>query len=319
MTPFERAIAAFVEHQKVKGQSEKTLISRHYTLSAFARWSAGRGIEHPKDVSLAVLERYQRHLYYHRKPDGEPLAVHTQYAWLSILRVFFRFLVRTRVIGANPAAELELPRLHQRLPQAVLTADDVAKVLAHTTVYGERGIRDRAVLETLYATGIRRMELAKLELYDVDLEQGSLLVREGKGKKSRLLPMGERACAWIKVYVRQVRPTLMIDPADTTLFLTDHGLPFHKNRLSDLVKTYLLACGIGKPGAAHLFRHAMATQMLNNGADLRFIQIMLGHARLETTQIYTHVAIAQLKQVYERTHPSARLKPDSPQDDVTGP
>ena len=308
MSPFERAIGAFLEHQRVRGQADKTLTGRYYSLHQFARWCAARGIEHPKDVTLAVLERYQRHLFYHRKTDGEPLRVHTQYAWLSILRVFFRYLVRARVIGANPAAEMELPRLHRRLPKAILTVDEVERLIRHTASYGERGIRDRAILETLYATGIRRMELARLTIYDVDLEQGTLLVREGKGKKDRYIPVGARACAWIDKYLREVRASYLVDPTDVTLFLTDHGKPFEKNRLSGLVKDYLVECGIEKPGAAHLFRHTMATLMLNNGADLRFIQAMLGHARLETTQIYTHVAIAQLKAVYERTHPSAKLE-----------
>jgi integrase/recombinase XerD len=130
------------------------------------------------------------------------------------------------------------------------------------------------------------------------------MVRKGKGGKDRLIPIGERALRWTDRYVREVRPQLLVDGGDNTLFLTDHGQPFVNNRLSDLVKSYLERCDIDKPGACHLFRHTMATLMLENGADLRYIQVMLGHARLETTTIYTQVAIRKLKEVYERTHPA---------------
>lgn len=176
-----------------------------------------------------------------------------------------------------------------------------------TLLHDAWGIRDRAIIETFYATGIRRQELGALDLYDVDLEQGTLMVREGKGKRDRLLPIGERACAWIEKYVMEVRPTLVTGDSELALFLDDKGTRFSPHQLSDKVKTYLQEAGITKPGACHLFRDTMATLMLENGADIRFIQAMLGHADISTTTIYTQVSIRTLKEVYSRTHPAKHV------------
>lgn len=304
MTPFERDIAENLEHLRVRGYSEKTLIARQSALRLFMQWLAERGVTQPEAVTRPMLDRYQRQLFYTRRPDGRPLALETQRKRLEAVKGLFKYLTRQNRIAYNPASELELPRRHARLPRGILTQDEVETLLAQTSAFGLRGVRDRAILETLYATGIRRSELANLALYDIEFAQGTVLIRKGKGNKDRLIPIGERALRWIERYLDEVRPQLLTDRADTTLFLTDHGQPFIRNRLSDLVKDYLQRCGIDKPGACHLFRHTMATLMLDNGADLRFIQAMLGHARLETTTIYTQVAIRKLKEVYERTHPA---------------
>jgi integrase/recombinase XerD len=168
------------------------------------------------------------------------------------------------------------------------------------------GIRDRAILETLYSTGMRRMELVNLALYDLDLDRGTLMVRQGKGKKDRMVPIGERAAVWIEKYRSDVRHQLVVEPDDGTLFLTAEGARFSLNGMTSLARNYVLAADTGKRGACHLFRHTMATQMLENGADIRFIQQMLGHAKLETTQIYTQVSIRKLQEIHRATHPTAR-------------
>lgn len=179
-------------------------------------------------------------------------------------------------------------------------------MMAQSLLHGELGLRDRALLETLYSTGIRRSELIHLKLYDIDLRNGSLMVRSGKGQKDRYVPLGSRAIHWLRRYLDELRSAIVIEPDDGTVFLHEFGEPFSKNRLSDLVKKTLRAAGIDRPGAAHLFRHAMATHMLTNGADIRFIQAILGHAQLTTTEIYTHVSIAKLKEVHALTHPAER-------------
>ena len=177
------------------------------------------------------------------------------------------------------------------------------------------------MLEMFYSTGMRRTELLRLRLYDVDREAGIVTIREGKGKKDRVIPIGERAVAWLDKYLDQARPQLVAEPDDGTLFLTVQGEPFGPNRLSGLVRDYVEAAGIGKHGACHLFRHTMATLMLEGGADIRFIQQMLGHARLDTTQIYTHVSIRMLKQIHSATHPAAQLKrgSEAPEEAVETP
>ena len=155
---------------------------------------------------------------------------------------------------------------------------------------------------------MRRFELINLKLYDIDAERGTIMIRQGKGKKDRMVPVGERALAWVEKYLTDVRPSLVVEPDEGTVFLTNQYEPFTKNRLTQLVRNYVDAADIGKKGACHLFRHTMATLMLENGADIRFIQQMLGHARLDTTQIYTQVSIRKLKEIHSVTHPSAKLK-----------
>ncbi len=303
MNAFERDIAEYLEHRRVRGYSAKSIEAGRSALTLFMRWLGERGVVAAGEVTQPMIERYQRQLFYARKDNGQPLSLLTQRKRLESVKGLFRHLVRQHRIDHNPASELEMPRMHRRLPRGILSQDEVEMVLAQTHSFGLRGVRDRAILEVLYATGIRRSELAHLALYDIDFAQGTLMVRKGKGNKDRLIPIGERALRWTDRYLREVRPQLVIDRSDT-LFLTDHGQPFIHNRLSDLVKSYLERCGIDKPGVCHLFRHTMATLMLENGADLRYIQVMLGHAKIETTTIYTQVAIRKLKEVYERTHPA---------------
>jgi integrase/recombinase XerD len=161
------------------------------------------------------------------------------------------------------------------------------------------------MLEVLYSTGMRRMELMQLTISDIDLEGRTVMVRQGKGRRDRYIPIGERACYWVSRYVDEIRPMLAVRSDEWTLFLTDYGEVFSKNRMTDLVKRYMEKADI-KDGACHALRHACATHMLENGADIRFIQALLGHADLSSTQIYTQVAIGKLKEIHAATHP-ARL------------
>jgi integrase/recombinase XerD len=151
------------------------------------------------------------------------------------------------------------------------------------------------------------MEIAELRLDSIDPERGTVLIRLGKGKKDRMIPIGDRAAAWVDKYISDARPLLLVPPDEGVLFLTQMGDPFTPNRLSKMVKDYVGAANLGKTGACHLFRHTMATVMLDGGADIRYIQEMLGHADLSTTQIYTRVSVRRLKEVHAKTHPGARL------------
>ncbi len=148
------------------------------------------------------------------------------------------------------------------------------------------------------------MEVASLKLYDLDLDRGTVFIYEGKGKKDRTVPIGERACAWIKKYIDETRSSLVMEPDEGYLFISDLGKPFHKNQMGDMVKKYILKAGIDKPGSCHLFRHVMATHMLENGTDIRYIQAILGHSDLSSTQIYTQVSIKKIKEVHTATHPA---------------
>ena len=173
------------------------------------------------------------------------------------------------------------------------------------------------MLEVLYSTGIRRSELAHLSVSDVDPGRGTLLVRQGKGRKDRMVPIGARALAWVGRYLDRARPGSAADPDDGTLFLTADGTGLSPDRLTQLVRDHIRASGVGKDGSCHLFRHTCATLMLEGGADIRCIQAMLGHAELSTTAIYTQVSIRTLQAVHAATHPAAEpRRPGEHQDDV---
>lgn len=188
-------------------------------------------------------------------------------------------------------------------------------MLAQADLNDPIGLRDRAILEVLYSTGIRRREVVELSICSLDRDRGTLFIRKGKGRKDRIIPIGERAMAWVEKYVQEVRPKLAMEPDEGILFLTGEGEAVTPGHLTDQVSAYIEKAGIGKKGSCHLFRHTMATLMLEGGADIRFIQQMLGHESLNSTQLYTRVSIRKLKEIHTATHPGARLarrgeKPD---------
>ncbi len=297
-----------LEALRVKNYSPRTIGNRESNLGFFIAWCDARSIMRPQEVTKPILDRYQRHLFHLRKPNGKPLSFSSQLQRLTPVRSYFKWLTRQNVLLWNPASELELPRQEKRLPKHVLTIDEAERVLEQPNVHDALGLRDRAILETLYSTGIRRMEVANLLVYDLDAERGTLMVRQGKGRKDRMVPIGERAVAWIARYVNEARPQLVMAPDHGVLFLTQEGEEISPNRLTQLVREYVIAADTGKSGSCHLFRHTCATLMLEGGADIRYIQEQLGHVELSTTQIYTQVSIRRLKTVHTLTHPSARLE-----------
>jgi integrase/recombinase XerD len=270
-------------------------------------WADERGLSRPQDITRPILERYQRHIYHHRKANGQPLTVSAQLGLILPLQAWFKWLTKQNHILYNPAADLDLPTRPKALPKGLLSVSQIEGILNGCDITKPDGVRLRAMLEVFYSTGVRRFELAGLKLFDVDIERGALMVRQGKGAKDRLVPVGDRACAWVDKYLREVRPELACGHDDHVLFLDDDGQGFAPERVGDLVKRHLMASGVEHAGSCHLFRVACATHMLENGADIRFIQSLLGHAKLDTTQIYTQVSLAKLKEVHTATHP-ARLR-----------
>jgi len=312
----------YLEWLRVHHYSERTVVNRDKALGLFIEWIEARGVLRPMEVTKPILERYQRHLYYVRKADGRPLSIRGQEWRLVAVRAYFKWLTKQNVLLWNPASELELPRRQRRLPKHVLSVSEVERVLAVPEVTDIFGLRDRAILETLYSTGMRRKELIGLGLFDVDHERGTVHIREGKGGRERFIPIGERAVFWIDKYVSDARRELLVPPEEGVLFLTRFGEAFRPAPLTNLVRGYVERAELGKTGACHLFRHTLATVMLEHGADIRYIQEMLGHAELGTTEIYTQVSIRRLCAVYAATHPAARLvraKSDEPRELVDAP
>jgi integrase/recombinase XerD len=286
--------------------SPHTIKNRRSNLRQFCRWCAERGIGRPGEVTRPVIERYRQWLFHFRQEDGRALSWASQCHKLVAVKMYLRWLARSNVLLYNPAAELEMPRPPRRIPVAVLTLPEVEQVLSQPDVREPLGVRDRAILETLYSTGMRRMEIVGLTVYDVDLERGTVMIRLGKGGKDRVVPIGERALFWIDRYLEEVRLELLVPPDDGQLFLSHRGRPFTLKGMTMLCHRLVKASGVGKAGSCHIFRHTCATLMLERGADIRFIQQMLGHEHLATTEIYTRVSIGKLKEVHTKTHPSAR-------------
>lgn len=314
---FRTYLIDFIDWTQAMQFSPTTLKNRRIEMGYFIDWCEERSVNTPHDVTRAMLERYRQHIFTHRrKTDGLPLSVQTQGKRLITVRMFFKWMAKNHHLLFNPASEIELPRKETRLPRNVLTVAEIAQILNAVDVdeASGLGIRDRAMLESLYSTGMRRAELAGLDTSDIDAERGTVLVRLGKGKKDRMVPIGERALAWIARYVQDVRPRYLDDDNEPALFLSKHYERVSAKQLSGIAKKAIDRANLERVQASgplnsscHLFRHACATHMLENGADIRFIQALLGHAELTTTEVYTRVAIVKLKEVHEATHP-ARLQ-----------
>jgi integrase/recombinase XerD len=298
----------FVEWMRVRGYSEVTIHRRFNNLRIFFDWCELRSLTRPQDVTLPVLERYQKHLFHYRGANGKPLSLRSQHIYLSTLRAYFLYLARKNHILNNPAADMDLPKFGRQVPRHILTSQEAETILNTPDIKTLKGLRDRAILETFYSTGIRRFELVKLNLYDLERTQGTVMVKEGKCRMDRVIPIGSRALAWVQKYLREVRPVFVREPDEGAMFLQPDGARMTPSTLSHIVAKYVNKSGVRKSGSCHMFRHTMATLMLEGGADVRFIQQMLGHARLETTTIYTHVSIEKLKEVHRETHPGATLK-----------
>jgi integrase/recombinase XerD len=307
----------FLEWMAVTNYAKPTIDGRHRDLWQFKHWCGDRSLESPKEITKPMLERYQRHLYHYRTANGKALSYERQAALLSAVKYFFKWMAQQNHLLFNPASEIVLPRTpRRRLVDRLLQADEVERILLQPNTENPIGLRDRAMLELFYSTGIRRRECSELRLYDVDKERGTLFVRQGKGKKDRVVPVGERALFWLERYSQEVRPELCIDPSENALFLNYQGSPIVPDGISHLVRDYFQRAGVKKQGGAHMLRHTMATAMLDNGADIRYIQEILGHAMLDTTQQYTHVSIQKLKEIHSATHPGARLKKGTEADNL---
>lgn len=303
-TGFYPYLRQYNEAMKVQGYSKETAIRRESDLRRFIGWCDERSLNHPNQITKPILEAYQRHLHYYRQErNGQPLSASSQNRYLSNVKQFFKWLARENHLPYNPASELQIIKPVPSLP-VVLSEDEINRLMQQPDIQTVAGLRDRAILELFYSSGLRRSELCRLKLEEIALPRKTLYVRKGKGNKDRLIPIGERAVYWLKRYLLEARDQLLNDPHESHFFINDYGSAFRDNKLGDKVKRYMRNAGIQVPGSCHLLRHAMATHMMENGADVRFIQAMLGHADLNSTQIYTHVSIRKLQEVHAETHPA---------------
>lgn len=275
--------------------SPHTLDAYALDLGKLAAFAAGEGVAIER-LTLEALERFVRGLM------AEGRSPRSVGRLVAAVRGFYRFTAAAQA-EENPAADLRSPRAWKALPK-YLTVDEVDALLATPDTANPRGLRDRALLELLYATGLRVSELLGLTLAQVDLD-GGIVTTMGKGRKERIVPMGDEAVVWVRRYLAEARPMLVSSRPHPRLFVNARGGPLSRMGFWKLLRAYGLAAGIGRAISPHVLRHSFATHLLERGADLRAIQMMLGHADLSTTQIYTHVLDERLRSVYERFHPRA--------------
>ncbi|MGI6620098.1 MAG: site-specific tyrosine recombinase XerD [Bacillota bacterium] len=294
----ESLIQEFIEYLgHEKGLATNTLESYGRDLRQYCGFLSEDASQTPETASQATIVAYLMML----RKQGKATA--TIARRLAALKAFYQFMLKENYVTKDPTDELSSPKLERKLPK-VLTVDEVDKLLNQPDTATPAGIRDKAMLEVLYATGIRVSELVSLNLGDIDFNEGFVRCI-GKGSKERVVPMGELAINSLKAYLSKGRPKLAANPEENALFLNHHGRRLTRQGFWKIVKKYAAQLGIRKEITPHTLRHSFATHLLENGADIRAVQEMLGHADISTTQIYTHVTKDRLKDVYARSHPRA--------------
>lgn len=277
-----------------KGLSDNTQESYRRDLAQFAVWLNQQG-QQLISADVAIVQSYLDVRL------QQKLSSRTSARFLSCVRGFYRYLLRENRISENPVALVDNPKLSRPLPKS-LSETDVEALLAAPDLSDPIGLRDRTMLEVLYACGLRVTELVELTMPQINLRQNVVRVM-GKGSKERLIPMGEEAAAWLARYLREARPVLLNNMPDEVVFPSSRAQPMTRQTFWYRIKHWALVAGIKKELSPHTLRHAFATHLLNHGADLRVVQLLLGHSDLSTTQIYTHVAKLRMKQQHAQHHP----------------
>ena len=295
MSASQDLLDGFIDHLWLEdGLSKNTLVSYRLDLTQFAAWLQQASAKTLLEASQADIQQYLAV----RFPQSKPRSISRL---IASLRRFYRYYLREARVAADPTEQIDSPKLPRALPKSLNEAE-VEALLKAPDIDSPLGLRDRAMLELLYACGLRVSELVGLKVTEVSLSEGVIRVT-GKGSKTRLVPMGELAVEWIARYLKQSRPQILQKRLSDTLFVTQRGSAMTRQAFWYLIKRYALLAGITKHLSPHVLRHAFATHLLNHGADLRVVQMLLGHADISTTQIYTHVARERLKQLHSLHHP----------------
>jgi integrase/recombinase XerD len=300
------AIRRYLNAQLAEGRSLHTVKGAKSVLKQLAAFLQTIGIEDIAQFDSASITRYREELAWRPTPKGTPLSVRSQLEHLGHISAFSRFLVAQGWLLVNPAADVKRPRKPSRLPRSIMEPREVELVMAQPDMRTAQGYRDRAILEVLYSSAVRREEVAELLVTDVELDAGYVFVREGKGGKDRVVPLGRSVCDLVRAYLVGVRSEWIGAKSDNHLFLNRWGKGMTPNAVWRVVSVSAKKAGLEKRVSTHTFRHSCATHMLRNGAPVRQLQEMLGHASLETTQLYTRVTINDLHAMHKRFHPRER-------------
>lgn len=305
-------ILKFKEYMEMENFSERTINDYVYQLKYFLEYLIDKDIETILDINREIVYCYQMYLYNYRK-DKKPLSLETQYSRLVPLKSFYRYLAKQKYIVNDPTIDLELPKRKKNLPSGIMTEKEINKILNQPNPDLILGIRDKAILELLYSSAIRNTELRKLTIYDIEMTDNQIRINQGKGRKDRIIPLGEIAIKYIERYLRESRPKLLegFEPTkrikepekQKLLFISKNGRQLTMASLITIITKYVRLAGIKKHITPHSFRHTCATHMLKRKAGLRYIQELLGHGSIATTQVYTHIELNDLKKEHKRTHP----------------
>ncbi len=299
---FERLHQAFLDDIRARWYSKQLHKQASNVLARFLTHLREKKVSDIRAVNEAHVVAWARQLAQQKTPKGEPYSLATQRTYLALVQRFFRFLFRAGAILEDPTLDLALPSW-KRLPRAVLNEGQARRLVAAPSSWTPLGKRDRAILETLYGCALRVSECERLDLPDLDPAKGEILVRDGKGRKDRVVPAVGRAAAALELYVTEARPELVRDPRERALFLTRHGRRLGIQVIQNLVRNHARAAGLDIRVSPHTLRHGCATHLLQGGADIRHVQQLLGHASLETTAIYTKVTPTDLARVMAKAHP----------------
>ena len=290
----------FRQWLQLRNSSLHTIAAYSEGLRQFFLYLDSQGIDQLSAITRDVVEGYRGQLF-QRRYRNKPLSFSTQSNRLQAVKAFLRYLFKEHFLLWDVGAAIELPKKHQALPR-ILSEDEVLRLLNAVDVQDLVGLRDRAMLEVFYSCAIRNGELAALAMADVDWERKALWIRQGKGGKDRLVPMGEEALAWLEEYLTRTRPQLLRDPQEHRVFLNRNGGVLTREAVLTVVHRYADKAGL-KGVRTHTLRHSCATHMLARGAGLRHLQAMLGHSSPVTTELYTQVELTDLHKVLRRCHP----------------
>ena len=296
-------LEGFKEYMVVKQFTDRTIGTYLNYVDLFEKYLKQKGIEKIEDVIRSVIDQYQIDLTTKNRYTKMNLAIATQQSRLVSIMSFFKFLNRRGYIEINPTSHIELPKVSKRPPSNYLSYKEVLKLLRAASGTDLLGLRDKAMLELLYSVGLRNSELRGLAVYDIDFTNETIRIF-GKGRKERIVPIGKVALDYIQEYMEKSRPFLLKrDKPTDIIFLSKRGRKMDIGTLPDIISRCRAKTDITKRVGAHTFRHSFATHLLMRGMDIRSLQELLGHNSIETTQIYTHITLKSLKNVYYKTHP----------------
>lgn len=306
MKDFYELQEEYFEYMTLLNRSKTTIRGHRFHLGKFFEFLKGYAIQGITDIHREHILEYQKHLHYSQNQYGRAHQVRYRNRHLAVIKSFFKYLKQVGYVIRDPSNESQYAKEPKTLPKPALTNPEMKKLLKMPDTNTILGYRDRAILELLYSTGIRKQELLNLRLEEVDTEEGFLRVNLGKGAKDRVVPIGKIACKYLETYIKGIRPLIFKAKDKTALFISKRGNPLSKNGLGEIIGKYAQESGLQKHITTHTFRRSCATEMIKNKANLMHVKELLGHNSMDTIQAYCNLSIVDLKEAHQKCHPRER-------------